>query len=471
MRLGPASLMGRTALVLVLALLFALGAALYLFVANRGEALSAMRGRYAAERIATLVALLEETEPPVRRHVMHRLDTPGLRAGWGWQPLVREPEPPRGLPSVVAHTLGRQLEGREIRVVLGPLPPPAPPDDLERPEPEREERPGRGRGFGFGMGGGGRMFGPGDPGAPLALQVSVRLNDGSWLNVFAPFEHTDSLWQTRFVGPLLAALMVVTLAALWAVRRATGPLATLAAAAERLGMDVNAPPMAERGPREVRAAAQAFNVMQERIQRFVADRTQMLAAISHDLRTPITRMKLRAEFVDDDEQRAKMLADLDEMEHMIAATLAFARDDAAREERRPVDVAALVQGLAEDLGGSYQGPDTLVAAARPMALKRAVANILDNARKYGGAARAGLERSDGYLRIIVDDDGPGIAPADRERVFAPFVRLESSRNRDTGGTGLGLAVARAAARAHGGDIGLENRPDGGLRVVLSIPVG
>ncbi|WP_291720342.1 ATP-binding protein [Magnetospirillum sp. 64-120] len=465
MRLAPASLMGRTALVLVLAVAVVLGTALALFVGNRGEALSAMRGRYAAERIATLVNLLEDTNPEGRRHVVRRLDTPGLRAGWGVMPLVPEPEPAPGLPSVIARKLAKELDGREVRVILAPLPPPPPLPG--GPMPGGPGPMGERRGHGFGSGG----FGLGPFVGGPALQVSVRLADDSWLNVYAPIEHGDSLWQPRFVFPLVGALVVIIVAALWAVRRATRPLAALAAAAERLGMDVNAPPLAERGPNEVRAAAQAFNVMQGRIRRFVDDRTQMLAAISHDLRTPITRMKLRAEFVDDDEQRAKMLSDLDEMEHMIAATLAFARDDAAREDRRPVDVAKLVQDMAEDLGGSYDGPDSLVAGVRPLALKRAVANVIENALKYGAAARVGLRRTDGHIHVVVDDDGPGIAEADHEKVFAPFVRLETSRNRDTGGTGLGLAVARAAIRAHGGDITLANRPEGGLRVTLAFPVG
>ncbi|MGE4280377.1 MAG: ATP-binding protein [Magnetospirillum sp.] len=462
MRLAPTSLMGRTALVLILAVAVVLGTALALFVGNRGEALSAMRGRYAAERIATLVNLLEDTSPEGRRHVVRRLDTPGLRAGWGVMPLVPEPEPAPGLPTIIARKLAKELEGREIRVILAPLPPPPPLPAGPPPGPMGDRR-----GHGYGSGG----FGLGPFVGGPALQVSVRLADDSWLNVYAPIEHSDSLWQPRFVGPLAGALVVIIVAALWAVRRATRPLASLAAAAERLGMDVNAPPLAERGPTEVRAAAQAFNVMQGRIRRFVDDRTQMLAAISHDLRTPITRMKLRAEFVDDDEQRAKMLADLDEMEHMIAATLAFARDDAAREDRRPVDLAKLVQDMAEDLGGLYDGPDTLVAAIRPLAMKRALANVIENALKYGGAARVGLRRTDGHVHVVVDDDGPGIPESEREKVFAPFVRLETSRNRDTGGTGLGLAVARAAIRAHGGDITLDNRPQGGLRVTLAFPVG
>ncbi|WP_231848871.1 ATP-binding protein [Paramagnetospirillum magneticum] len=327
-------------------------------------------------------------------------------------------------------------------------------------------RPGFG-GPGSGGGGGGRVIGP-------ALRVSVHLNDGSWLNVLAPLDLGDPLWRPRFVAPLVIALVLVTLFSLMAVRRATRPFATFAQAAERLGVDVSAPPLPETGPREVRQAAQAFNIMQGRITRFVQDRTQMLAAISHDLKTPITRLRLRAEFMDDDDQRAKMLSDLEEMEAMIASTLAFARDDAASEPRLRLDLAAMLQGMVEDLDDlgarcSYEGPQSLVLEARPAALKRALSNVIDNAIKYGGSAAVALETSGREARITIDDQGPGIPAEAHERVFAPFVRLEASRSRDTGGTGLGLAVARAAIRAHGGDIALADRPGGGLRVTVTLP--
>lgn len=447
-RLLPDTILFRTALVLVAAVTVALGVALFVFAGQRHEALASLGGRNAAERVAALVALVEATDPGFRRHALRSMDTPGFRAWWSTEPVVAEAQD-SGLAAIVSRHLRRSLDGRELRVSTDP--------DAHLP-------PGSGPGRGRGM-----MHGGGGPVMGNAIRIAVLLADGSWLNVVAPLESGDSLWRARFVVPLVAALVAVTLAALWAVRRATRPFASFAAAAERLGVDVAAPPMPEAGPREVRRAAHAFNEMQARIRRFVQDRTQMLAAISHDLRTPITRLKLRAEFVEDEAERARMLADLDEMERMIAATLAFARDDASHEERRPVDVAALVQGLAEDLGAGYDGPESLVAQARPMALKRAVANLLDNAVKYGGAARARVEARGSELAVVVEDDGPGIPEADFERVFAPFVRLEASRNRDTGGTGLGLAVARAAARAHGGDIRLGNRPEGGLRVTLSLP--
>jgi signal transduction histidine kinase len=255
----------------------------------------------------------------------------------------------------------------------------------------------------------------------------------------------------------------------------------LAEAAERLGRDVNAPPLPESGPSEVATAAHAFNTMAERIRRFVGDRTQMLAAIGHDLRTPITRLRLRAEFMEDDEQRRKMLADLDEMEAMVTATLAFARDDAAAEPTVPVDIAALCRtvldeaadahpDLAEAIG--YQGPERLTAPARPVALKRAIANLVGNALTYGSAARLTLsppEAPGRMLRLVIEDDGPGIPPEQLEAVFQPFRRLEASRNRETGGTGLGLPIARNIFRAHGGDVVLRNRPGGGLSVVATLP--
>lgn len=453
MRLLPDSLLGRTALVLVAALAGALGAAVLTFADQRSEALAALGGRNAAERVAAMVNLLEATQPEARRATLRSMDTPGFRAGWGMMPVVPESNDLHGLGAAVARHLSQHLTGHEIRVSAKPPPEPPPP-----PEPGM-------RGHGRGMGGGGPFgfaLGP-------ALRISVRLADDSWFNVIVPLEGGETMWQPRFLALLLGTLAMVTIAALWAVARAARPFATFATAAERLGTDMAAPPLPETGSREIRAAAHAFNVMQGRIRRFVEDRTQMLAAISHDLRTPITRMRLRAEFVDDDEQRAKMLADLEEMEHMIAATLAFARDDATREARRPVNVAALVQGLAEDMGIPYDGPDTVVLSAGTVALKRLVANLLDNARKYGGTARATLSEEPGAVVVTIDDDGPGIPQAEIERVFAPFVRLEASRNRETGGSGLGLSIARAAARAHGGDITLHNRPEGGLRVRLTLP--
>ncbi len=295
------------------------------------------------------------------------------------------------------------------------------------------------------------------------FNARVLLNLGESKDEYAPF-----FWLT-------AVSIIIGIVAWWGVHRATLPLSVFAAAAERLGVNVNAEPLPEAGPSEVRRAANAFNTMQTCIKRFIQDRTQMLAAISHDLRTPITRLRLRAEFVDDERERKKMLGDLDEMEAMIGATLAFARDDAANEKAESVDVAAIIAALCGDERAvgrdiSYSGPDTFGLIARPLALKRAINNLVDNAVKYGGAARVTLSPEREEVVIDIDDDGPGIPLRDKERVFAPFIRLESSRSRETGGTGLGLTIARNAVRSMGGDVELTNRLEGGLRVRVTLPV-
>lgn len=271
----------------------------------------------------------------------------------------------------------------------------------------------------------------------------------------------------------------------WATRRLILPVTTLADAAEALGRDVNSSTvLPENGPSEIRRAAIAFNTMSMRIRRFVSDRTLMLTAIGHDLRTPITRLKLRAEFIDDDELRTKMLADLDEMESMVAATLAFGRDSASNEQVVSLDLRALLQTIMDEAAEAYPDhADALVyespsvpvrVMARSVALKRALNNLILNAVKYGNSAHVTLlpppqkKEKDRYARIIVEDNGPGLPDEELDRVFEPFVRIETSRNRETGGTGLGLSIARTILRAQGGDVRLMNRPEGGLRAIITL---
>ena len=214
--------------------------------------------------------------------------------------------------------------------------------------------------------------------------------------------------------------------------------------------------------------------MQGRIHRLVSDRTQALAAVSHDLRTPIQRLRLRAGFLDDTEAQRSIDTDLDEMEAMVEATLAFLRGDAGGEEFRPTDLAAILRTLcdeAADRGAAvaFAGPDHVLLNLRPVAAKRTFANLIDNALKYGGAARVTLRDSPAAVAVSVEDDGPGIPEAAMATVFEPFQRLEASRNRGTGGAGLGLTIARQAVEAHGGTIALSNRPGGGLLVTVRLP--
>jgi signal transduction histidine kinase len=311
------------------------------------------------------------------------------------------------------------------------------------------------------------------------LMITAQAPDDRWLIARVKVPQARPWQSPRFLAAFALMTAVAAILAFWAVRRMTAPLRVLAEAAERLGRDVNAPPLPETGPAEVATAAAAFNTMASRIRRFVSDRTFLLTAIGHDLKTPITRLKLRAEWMDDDEQRRKMLADLDELEAMVQATLAFGRDVAGSEAATKVDLPALLRTVLDEAADArpgansslgYQGPDALPIVVRPVALKRAVANLVGNAMAYGGAARIVLlPARDGIIEVHVDDDGPGIAMADMDRVFEPFHRLENSLNRETGGTGLGLPITRNILRAHGGDVTLANRSGGGLRATMTLP--
>ncbi len=308
----------------------------------------------------------------------------------------------------------------------------------------------------------------------LWLTLSVRLSDRAWLNADTALPPPPPGWAWRTLLSLAMTALAVALIVIFMVRRMTRPMLRLANAADQLGRGEDPRPIPEQGAEEVRRTTRAFNQMRERLARFVSDRTRMLAAISHDLRTPITTLRLRAEFIEDREIREAVLTTLDEMQEMVESTLAFAREDAAREATRTVDLSALIAALCDDLadGGrdiTFTEAAPLPYACRPTSLKRALGNLIENAVAYGARARLHIQATLESVEIHIDDDGPGIAPEDRERVFAPFVRLEESRSRETGGVGLGLAIARTIVRAHGGDVLLHNRPEGGLRVTVRLP--
>lgn len=303
----------------------------------------------------------------------------------------------------------------------------------------------------------------------------------SWVTITSLIT-TPQPWRSPQFGAAFIVMSVLgAIMIFWAVRQLLVPVKTLAEAAERLGRDVvNAPDLPEAGPHEIVTAAIAFNTMASRIRKFVQDRTFLLTAISHDLRTPITRLKLRAEYMEDEEQRLKMLADLDEMEAMVAATLAFGRDITTSEPITRIDLASLLRTIIDEAGDgapeqaealSYTGPSHLPMNARPLSLKRALMNLIGNAMKYGDAARITLAlKTPASVEIDIEDNGPGIPAEEAEMVFEPFRRLETSRNRETGGSGLGLSIARNIVRAHGGDISLKNLPKGGLRARVTLPL-
>lgn len=305
------------------------------------------------------------------------------------------------------------------------------------------------------------------------IGYSTLIRPGLWLNaVYAKPELIES--PLRYYISLGITAVVLSLLAVLAARRVGRPLQRLTESAERIGRGEDAPPVPEEGADDIRRTAVAFNRMQSRLRRFIKDRTRMIADISHDLRTPITLLRLQAEFVSDPETKGKMIATLDEMHAMTEATLAFAKEESSTESSRDIDIEALLESICDDLSAlgldvTYNASGRMPWFCRPDSLRRALRNVIENAVRYGDRARVRLELGDAALRIHVDDDGPGMAEEDFERVFSPFVRLEDSRNRETGGVGLGLSIARSIIHSHGGDIILKNRHEGGLRVTLDLP--
>lgn len=283
-----------------------------------------------------------------------------------------------------------------------------------------------------------------------------------------------AMWRWRALLWLLVAMVAVAPFAWALASRLTKPISLFAAAAERLGRDPRAAPVPIDGPAEIADAASAFNQMQARLNRYVEDRTTMIAAIAHDLRTPLMRLSLRLEQAPD-ALRASSLADIRDMQAMIGAGLAFFRDATATVERRRLDLRSLVESVTDDLADRGEqvmlhDGDPLVIDGDAAGLKSIVANLVGNALKYAGDAEVALTREDRNAVIAVRDHGAGVAPEDIDRVFDPFFRGERSRNRDTGGIGLGLASVRGVARAHGGDATIANHPDGGAIVRVTLPM-
>lgn len=307
------------------------------------------------------------------------------------------------------------------------------------------------------------------------LMLALGLDDGTWLTAYSPvydFRVEEPAYRLLPLGILAVS---ATLVCLLAARQLSRPIARFATAAENFGRVAAKPALPESGPRELRMAIRAFNAMQARIERTLSDRLAMAGALSHDLRTPLARLRLRAEFMVDAEEQRRMLRDLNEMQALVEHSLAFLREDAIREAPTPVDLAVLLQGVMEDqtdLGRNvaYHGPEHATFFGRPMALKRAFANLVENAVKYGTSATVELQMHVDQVAVAVLDDGPGIPEPLHEEVFKPFFRQERSRNRATGGVGLGLAIARGVVRAHGGDIALANHALGGLAVTVTLPV-
>jgi signal transduction histidine kinase len=306
------------------------------------------------------------------------------------------------------------------------------------------------------------------------FEVGVRQPNGRW-QVLTPDKGIGlDPWQQRIALAILLSLLSMAPVAFVLARRLAAPIVLFADAAERLGRDPRAAPLSLKGPAEIGMAAQAFNDMQERLRKYVEDRTAMVGAIAHDLRTPLTRLRFRIENVPED-TRAKMAADIDQMEEMISAALTFVRDATRPGERTPLELSSLLESVCDEMAETgadteVERADKVVLHGDPVALRRLFTNLLENAVKFGGRARARVFQDKDGAVVEIEDDGPGIPEEETERVFEPFYRREPSRSRQTGGIGLGLAVVRSIARGHGGDVALVNRAGGGLTARVQLPL-
>ena len=450
MRLWPRSLYGRLALVLLTGLIVAEFISAAISLAERDQVLFRFSDAQWAQRVAQAVRLMDSLDAGERQRIAGIITTPRLLVSLSKAPSVNGRSDPVSLDyqAALKEALGKE---RQLRVVLAERTPaesvagvPAPVDasGIKRSE---------------------------------HVITEVQLKDGSWVNFDhpRPWALTDS--PLRLVLSLGVLLVSVLLLSFLAVRWVTRPLSTLAHAAEELGRDLNRPPLPELGPLEVRAAAAAFNTMQARLRDYIYERTRILTAVSHDLRTPITRMRLRAELMGDEELKGKLVRDLQEMEEMTNATLSFLRGFEDREPLQSVDLMALLESLETDsvetgydvkLSGRIERPVML----RPRALRRLLDNLVTNAVRYGKKAMVTVQDLGSEVVIRVRDAGPGIPPQELGKVFEPYYRLETARSQEGGGTGLGLSIARNIAELHGGTLVLQNHPAGGLEAILTLPV-
>ncbi|MBS4095802.1 MAG: HAMP domain-containing protein [Sulfuricella sp.] len=452
MRLAPQTLFGRMVLILLGSLVVVISFSAGIHLRERGKLLFRAGAMQSAQRIADRVQMLDSLDEREQKHFLGALNGGDLPVALDTPPRAESGDP---LLEPVAD-FSRFLRGhfaaeRPVRIAVMPS------------NSGSTSLAWQGDLIG-------QRFVPPD----LALHVQVRLQNGHWASFDLALPQRAFVWPYHLFVNLLILLVVVLVSTLIAVRLATRPLQVLAAAAEDLGKNIHHPPLDENGPAEVRRAAHAFNTMQNRLVRYIQDRTRILAAMSHDLKTPITRLRLRAELLDDGDIKAKFDKDLQEMEAMVTATLDFMRGMERQEATQQVDIMALLESIqadGEEMGRKIhlQGSAERPFPGAPAALKRCLGNLIDNAVKYGTSADISVSGNEKHLEIRIRDRGPGIPEEQLERVFEPFFRLEESRSRDTGGTGLGLSIARNIAQAHGGELVLRNHPDGGIEAILGLP--
>lgn len=456
----PRSLKARLLILLIGGLVTAQIASSLIAFYDRRESIERVIARRNAVRVADLVRMLDGLAQTDRERAVAALRYPVIRLGPLAVPradgmpedVVGTPSDYGPIPEAMILAFRERLNPpRDVEVRMGETELRYSPEAMARiPDVARTVQVGWGVGVRSTLA----------DGTPVVVYVEVPRT--------LMFSVSSLLWQFFVLSAV--TIVLVALAVNWVTR----PLGELADAAERLGNDLEAPPLPERGASELRRAARAFNSMQERLARYLKSRVTALSAISHDLKTPITRMRLRAELIEDSALRDSLLRDASELESMVRSALDFIRGLESVEPAQPTDINALIGSICEDFRESGHDVSAHGRAARPypaqpQALKHCLLNLIDNACKYGGAARIDIEEGAGDLTIRVRDRGAGLPEAELEKVFEPFYRCETSRSRDTGGTGLGLAIARNVAQLHRGQVSLRNHPEGGAEATLRLP--
>jgi signal transduction histidine kinase len=492
-RLIPNSMAGQLIGVLLLALIIAQLASLAILHDDRRLAFIFVSQQDGISRTVSVLRLLNKTEPALQQTIVNAASSRRLRFQLSDRPAVTADRDSKGFESILQKRLRWELSDEigEVRVAIF--------DDVDDDDEDAEddttknatENDGHNpflmpsnekhfREWGSNLHGNPRHSSRHHHRDRVGMTLSAGLKDGDsatpWLNVYSllpPTNPTIAIPSMIAMG-IMAILLVIIVVLM--VRRVTRPLARLTDSAERFGRGEDVGVLPEVGPQDIRKASRAFNDMQKRLTRFVQDRTRTLAAITHDLRTPITSLRIRAEMIEDAETREKILETLTEMQSLTEAALDFARQEASMEETRTVDLISLVDSLCQDLIDVGQDVafvsgdiERLPYDCHPLALKRAFRNVIENAVRYGEKAEVGVSATATGVCIIINDNGPGISAKDQDRIFDPFVRLEISRSRETGGIGLGLAISRSIIHSHGGDIKVSNGEGGGAIFSLWLP--
>lgn len=457
MRFAPQSLRLQIVSLVLVALVVAQGVTLVLLEDQRNLAVRAAIGDEATGRAVNVVRLIEKAPESLRGQIVSAANSPLVRFEIGSDPVVDHvSHDAKGAIEARMRALLDDDFSREIRAEMHKIDSSALPLPYLEPKMAEQHREMMR----------GQLL-------TVELQLSIALSGGDWLNVSTRFERPPFQWPQFATLSFGLSAGFIFLALFWyLLARVTGPLRLLSDAAENLGPEQGGPVLATAGPREVRELIQAFNRMQDRIVRLVAERTRMLAAMGHDLRSPLTAMRVRSELVEDDETRDSLIASIEEMQHMVEETLLFARGLADAEPMQPCSLGVFLETLRQDMpeGFTLNHGSPVEVAQRSNAMRRALRNVIENAQTYGTEVEVSYAAERGFAVIHVCDRGPGIPEPELERVFDPFMRLEASRSRETGGYGLGLSIARSILRAHGGDIVLSNRPGGGLRATLTLPL-